>query len=92
MRPPKGNIHTVISFFRITTGANILETSHLQLKYIAYTDTYLRDRFLKIYLLKRKAAVQNAALGSLLKPNKLTGTLISYFQNAETGFTFKTSS
>ena len=40
MRPPKGNIHTVISFFRITTGANIFETLHLQLKYIAYTDTY----------------------------------------------------
>ena len=40
IRPPKGNIHTVISFFRITTGANIFETLHLQLKYIAYTDTY----------------------------------------------------
>ena len=35
MRPAKGNIHTVISFFRITTGANILETLHLQLKYEA---------------------------------------------------------
>ena len=40
MRPAKGNIHTVISFFGITTGTNILETLHLQLKYIAYTDTY----------------------------------------------------
>ena len=40
MRPPKGNIHTVISFFRITTGANIFETLHLQLKNIAYTDTF----------------------------------------------------
>ena len=40
MRPAKGNIHTVIRFFRITTGANIFETLHLQLKYIAYIDTY----------------------------------------------------
>ena len=40
MRPAKGNIHTVISFFRIITGANILETLHLQLKYITSTDAY----------------------------------------------------
>ena len=29
-----------ISNFRITTGAIIFETLHLQLKYMAYTDTY----------------------------------------------------
>ena len=29
-----------ISNFRLTTRANILETLHLQLKYIAYTDTH----------------------------------------------------
>ena len=40
MRLAKGNIHTVINFFRIITGANIFEKLHLQLKYIAYTDTY----------------------------------------------------
>ena len=40
MRPAKGNIHTVISFSQTTTGANNFETFHLQLKYIAYTDTY----------------------------------------------------
>ena len=40
MRPAKGNIDAVISFFRITTRPNIFETLHLQLKYIAYTDTY----------------------------------------------------
>ena len=29
----------LISNFRITTGANVFETLHLQLKYIAYTDS-----------------------------------------------------
>ena len=55
MRPPKGNIHTVISFFRITTGANIFETLHFftakihsiyryLLKYIIFKDIFIKKK------------------------------------------------
>ena len=49
-RPAKGNIHICINFMAfqitVTATANIFETLHFQLKYTAFMDKKLNNKYL----------------------------------------------
>ena len=73
MRPAKGNIHTFISNFRITTRANIFETLHLQVKYSAYK--YItKYTIFKDMLINKKSRCTKCDRRFSFKSSKLSGT------------------